>query len=497
MAKRIHSNRLSPDEIYYYFILAAILALSLGIRLIGLSKGIWLDEFASINLLQKGGLYGTLSAARADTQPPLYFLFLELWSRISISEEFLRLCSVIFGMGTIVVVMVWLKRYSNLASLLAGLSFATLPIMLRYSQEIRGYSLLVFGTALSFLFASRLLPHPERLSGYLGLAFSLTIAVSTSLVGVMLLISLYAFLIISSRSEKHKIYHHRIILAMLLPSLAFIYFNFVYLKDLYQLTENWWMPRVSWQLIESVIKSLFGHWAIYGVLQRVIPETMYYLYYPIPPLFLLALIGLPFLSDWRRGIPLLVAFMIYWLEMIIYSLLKKPIFVDRTLLPSLVPFFGLLALQISTIRLKWIKGVYMIGFILVCSVFTTYWIIDQAWKPFEQWQTVSNSLKSKWKPGDLVVFYPSFVEGPIRYYFADLPNESVIKVDRMPDKKELEEQIDQWMAFQSGLGYQSSIFLISRNDPIVEKNPEVYHHLLSMLESKSKKRWVIDSMMIE
>jgi hypothetical protein len=497
MTKPTQSNRLIRDKTYYYFFLAAILGLSLSIRLIGLSKGIWLDEFISIDLIQKGGLYGTLSAARADVHPPLYYLFLELWSGIRMSEEFLRLCSVIFGIGTIVVVMVWLKRYSNLASVLAGLSFATIPIMLRYSQEIRGYSLLVFATALSFLFASRLLAQPERLSGYLGLAFSLTIAVSTHLVGVMLLIPLYAFLIISSIMEKRKIYHHRAILAMILPSLAFIYFNFVYLKDLDKLTENWWMSPVSWQLIDSVIKSLLGHWAIYGVLQRVIPKTMYYFYYPIPPLFLLALIGLPAVSDWRRGIPLLLAFMIYWLEIIVYSLFKKPIFIDRTLLPSLVPFFGLLALQISTIRLKWIKEAYIIGFILVCLVFTTNWIIDQAWKPLEEWQGVSNSLKSKWKPGDLVVFYPSFVEGPIRYYFADLPDECVIKVDRMPDMKKLEEEIDQWMAFQSGLGYQPSIFLISRNDPIVQKNPEVYEHLSSMLESKSKKRGVIDSMTIE
>lgn len=497
MTKPIHSNRLFRDDIYYYFLLAAILVLSLGIRLIGLSKGIWLDEFASINLLQKGGLYGTLSAARADTQPPLYFLFLELWSRISISEEFLRLCSVIFGIGAIVVVMVWLKRYSNLASLLAGLSFATLPIMLRYSQEIRGYSLLVFATALSFLFASRLLAHPERLSGYLALAFSLAIAVSTSLVGIMLLIPLYAFLIISSIIEKRQIDHHRTILAMILPGLAFIYFNFIYLKDLYELTENWWMPTVSWGLVEVVIKSLFGHWAIYGVLQRVMPETAHHFYYLIPTLFLFALIALPFLSDWRRGIPLFVAFMIYWLEMIGYSLLKKPIFVDRTLLPSLVPFFGLLALQISTIRLKWIKKAYVIGFILVCFIFTTHWITDQAWKPLEEWQGVSNSLKSKWKPGDLVVFYPSFVEGPIRYYFADLPDEYVIKVDRMPDMKKLEEEIDQQMAYKSELGHQHSIFLIWRNDPIVEKNPEIYQHLLFMLESKSKKRGVIDSMEIK
>ena len=146
--------------------------------------------------------------------------------------------------------------------------------------------------------------------------------------------------------------------------------------------------------------------------------------------------------------------------MIGYSLLKKPIFVDRTLLPSLVPFLGLLAIQISTIRLKWIKRAYIIGFILICSVFTTYWIIDQAWKPAEDWQGVSNSLKSKWKPGDLVVFYPSFVEGPIRYYFADLPHKAVIRVDRIPDMKKLEEEIDQSMVSHSEVAYRTSIFLI-------------------------------------
>jgi hypothetical protein len=69
-------------------------------------------------------------------------------------------------------------------------------------------------------------------------------------------------------------------------------------------------------------------------------------------------------------------------------------------------------------------------------------------------------------------------------------------VDRIPDMTKLKEQIDQRMAYKSELGHQHSIFLIWRNDPIVEKPPEVFEQLLSMLESKFKKRGLIDSMKI-
>ena len=53
---------------------------------------------------------------------------------------------------------------------------ATLPLFLRYSQELRDYGLLLLATALAFLAARRLAAAPERWGPALGLAAALSAA---------------------------------------------------------------------------------------------------------------------------------------------------------------------------------------------------------------------------------------------------------------------------------------------------------------------------------
>ena len=144
---------LCPTKNLYSLLVLAILLLAITIRLLGLNKGLWLDEYFSLRWLEEGNLWSTTIALRNYNKPPLYFLLLYGWSQIHNSEAFLRLLSVIFDVGTVIIVVKWLKQYSKLSSILAGMYLATTPIMLRYAQEIRPYSLLVFTTALSFCLA--------------------------------------------------------------------------------------------------------------------------------------------------------------------------------------------------------------------------------------------------------------------------------------------------------------------------------------------------------
>lgn len=147
-------------------------------------------------MISKANIWEMLQDLRRDVHPPLHYVLLYYWSKISNSEESLRLFSVLFGVGTIAVVMSWLKQYSFLASILAGIYLATTPIMLRFSQEIRGYSLLLFATALAFLFTSRIIAKPEKLFGYIGLTLSLSVAMSTKLIAIMLFIPMFLLLVI-------------------------------------------------------------------------------------------------------------------------------------------------------------------------------------------------------------------------------------------------------------------------------------------------------------
>jgi 4-amino-4-deoxy-L-arabinose transferase-like glycosyltransferase len=221
----------------------------------GLGKGIWLDEAYSLDRIFSPDF---LQQLRLSDHPPLYYILLKLWSQINSSEEFLRVLSVCFGVGTVAVVMKWMKQHSHISSLIAGLICTTLPLMLRYSQEIKGYPLLLFATALSFYSASRLMSKPEGLSGYLGLGFGLTIAVATHAVGVMLLMSICAYIAFTSLAWR-KIRLERVMLVLVVPFSVFILLFFFFLiKSTDKDPNSWWVPTVSGGYILYLVKALFG-----------------------------------------------------------------------------------------------------------------------------------------------------------------------------------------------------------------------------------------------
>src|ERR1700687_2056703 len=89
----------------------AILALAAMLRLLGLNKGIWLDEFSSISIAQADPFWPALASY---DHPPLYFLLLRGWCSVNNAESFLRLPSVLCGVATVIVLMRWLRPRSVL-----------------------------------------------------------------------------------------------------------------------------------------------------------------------------------------------------------------------------------------------------------------------------------------------------------------------------------------------------------------------------------------------
>lgn len=257
-----HPNWLSINKIYPYAVVG-ILLLAVSLCSIGLDKGIWIDEDFTIGMISNESLWEMLKGLREDTHPPLHYVLLYFWSKINSSEEFLRLLSVFFGVSTVFIVMRWIKQYSPTASLLAGIYLAITPIMLRFSQEIRSYSLLVLATAITFLFASCAIDKPEKPLGYIGLTLGLVVAVSTHLIGIMLFLPLVFFIISLSILDRQKIYWNKIIFTFAIPFLIFVYFNFFFLNNLSQKTDSWWMPTFSWYLFSTTFQYLLGLLSLY------------------------------------------------------------------------------------------------------------------------------------------------------------------------------------------------------------------------------------------
>lgn len=472
----------------YVWAVGAMLCLALAIRLSGLDKGIWLDEYATLQMTLRGNFRSTLSLLRSDNHPPAYFLLLKVWELVGDSEQLLRLPSVFLGVATVATVVAWLRIYSRLASVLAGLLIATLPVLLQYSHEIRHYALLVFAVALSFFFASRVSRGPEKLDGYLGLALSLVLTVSSHLVGVMLLVPVTAFLILMASGEK-RVDWKKVALALALPCAIFALFYLVYLKGLGRRTADWWMPLFSMDLASSTARYMLG------ISSAAPPSTLNqerflvstWLAGPTPRLLLLVLVALSStLGNWRRSIPFLVAALLFFLQVVGYSILKTPIFWPRTILPAMIPLIGFIGLQVATIRIRGIKIVGTIALIGLSLIFAIDWITGGASIPTEAWRDASELLSSRWRPGDLVVFYPDYAKGPTRYYFPELPSEAIIQVKIGADIKKLDAAVDERLPDGTKDRDQHAAFLVVRGDLSVQKDMHTYYGLLSVLQSRLK-----------
>jgi uncharacterized membrane protein len=482
------------------YTLFGILGLALTIRLIGLDQGIWLDEYESLRMISKGGLFQTLRALRFDNQTPLYYILLKLWSQIGSSEEFLRLLSVFLGVATVCVVIMLMRRYSHVSTILAGVYFATTPIMLRYSQEIRSYSLLVLATALSFLFASHLTAKPEKLYGYIGLAFSLTVAVSTHLVGVMLIIPICVFIATMALLNQNRIHWHKAALTMAVPCAVFIFSYFFYSVSVHSITRNnWWMPSLCSELILSTTRYLFGFSALSwppGAMGETTPILANSLEHSITILAFVFIALLIVFGEWRRTVPFIVAAVIYWSQIIIYSIVATPIFWYRTVLPSVVPLVGFVALKTATIRQRGVQIAVIVAFVILSLLSTASWITHEAWKPVEAWRESSKLLASKWQQNDLVIYYPNYAKGPIKYYFCDLPANVVTSVAIGTDIEQLRAEIDNKLSTLDGSGTPPRVFLVIRADLSVQKDQETYYELLSILGSKSRQLSTLQALLI-
>lgn len=124
--------------------LLPLLALALGLRCYELTAAaIWGDEGSSL-LLAHYSLAGIWFHAAHDVHPPLYFMLLHGWIGLfGDSILSIRLLSALPGVVSVFLGIWLVQRIANRRTmLLAGLLLALLPTAVRYSQEIRMYSLM-------------------------------------------------------------------------------------------------------------------------------------------------------------------------------------------------------------------------------------------------------------------------------------------------------------------------------------------------------------------
>lgn len=128
-----------------WLLLVLLVLLGACLRVYGLERqSLFLDELWSWNIT-RFGFAETMDGARGDVHPPLYFILLFLTQRhLGDSELLLRLPSAILGVIAVVLIFAVGKRlYTTKEALIAAAFTAVSWTPIYFSQEARGYSLLM------------------------------------------------------------------------------------------------------------------------------------------------------------------------------------------------------------------------------------------------------------------------------------------------------------------------------------------------------------------
>ncbi len=139
-----------------------IVALGAVLRLIALGhKSFWLDEIASVVIARLPGISFWHWLWRQEGNMALYYVLLHPWLHVGLGEARVRLLSVIPGVLAIpMMYLLGARLFQKSTGILAALFLAVNTCAIVYSQEARGYSLLLLGVIASTYVFVRLIEAP-------------------------------------------------------------------------------------------------------------------------------------------------------------------------------------------------------------------------------------------------------------------------------------------------------------------------------------------------
>ncbi len=390
--------------------LGAILSVALLLRLVHLTqKNFWLDEWYSIGVARLNWPTFARLVVNREANMVLYYSLLRFWMRSGDSEAFILLPSVIFGLAAILTI--WAIGYrllSRRVGLVAAFLLAVNAFHIKYSQEVRSYSLLVLLAALSMLFFARGVEQPSRKTWILyGLVT--TLAIYSHLFGILLLPAHWSSLPFLPRKKvpwNGLAASTSAVVFFTLPLGAFV------LKQGGGPIS--WVQKPTVESVGALFYSLAGGGGL-------------------PFLALIYLVGpcLFFPRVWRSAGRSVEA---WHFAVVLTSLLVpialalafsfiKPMFVARFLIICQPALVLLTAAGLSEIRSRWLLG----GLLAVVTLFAAQAVVHYYRYPsrFEpgrgDWNSASRYVRLKAEPKDAMIFYPWNCRLPFDYFGRQYP----------------------------------------------------------------------------
>jgi mannosyltransferase len=400
--------------------LTAIIIVAAVLRLLYLGKeSLWFDESASVAIakLDWAGLWRVVS--RSEANMGLYYGLLHVWINLGDSEFVIRCMSAFAGALTVPVVYLLGKRmFGTKVAFISAALLSVNSFHIKYSQEARGYSLVVLLAVVSSLFFVRAIEHRSR-NDWAGYVLTSALAVYSHFFGVLVLAAQWASVAFLQPREVpwRRLLLSILMICILLLPLAF----FAFTRDTGQLA---WVSKTSIYDVYDLFNSLAG-----GRLLAV----AYFVFCSIAllPVLRAWVHSRASFDTWRYG------FVLSWLFVPISSSfaisLVKPIFVDRFLIICLPALVLLAAIGVSQIRQQWLLAGSLVV-LLVLSARRIPWNKAQLEK--EDWRGATTYVVSHASSNDGILFYTSYGRFGFDYYARRLrPRSQTVRIV-FPDRSD-------------------------------------------------------------
>jgi hypothetical protein len=193
---------------------------------------------------------------------------------------------------------------------------------------------------------------------------------------------------------------------------------FAFFKQASGVYQEFWIPKPGWDTVIQVLESFLNAsmtfqgsqvmvmWILYGL---ALCLGLVHYRKKMPRFFLLAvLFAVPFLGE------LIVS-------------VRRPIFLDRTLIWTTVPLFLILAAGIAQLRFRFLV-IVVVGIFAISNLFSAgdYY----RFMPKEDWSTAAGYVSKFSQEDDLVLFNSTFVQIPFDYYFESYETRYSIQVEK-------------------------------------------------------------------
>jgi mannosyltransferase len=471
-------------------IIITLIAGFLRVLLLG-TKGMWLDETFSVWIANHSVADMLQWIVRIDQHPPLYYLLLHYWIALTGDTIYsVRLLSVLFGAGTIPIIYLIGKRMSDgVVGLAAAVLLALSLFNIYFAQETRMYTLLTFNAAVAIYALVRLLTdsrsvrpigsqfreylHAWRTSGpvepYTKKEFSYQdetryrsgwrawffrhrwspiYTIETDLAWVVLIVFSVATLLSHNTAVLFPVAANIFVLGLMLfqrikksgsppgfqaPSFGnwvkaqigiFLLWSpwlLVFIKQASSVDQEFWIPKPDWDAVTRTLRTLLNPsaptqasqvmtWILCAMLCF---GLVYYRKKLSIFLFLAALFAIPFLGE------LIVS-------------IRRPIFLDKTLIWTTIPLFLLLAAGIAQLRFRLLIFV-VLGILGANYLFSAgdYYRFMQK----EDWSDPAGYVAYYVEKDDLILFNSAMVQIPFDYYFKAYENQYSLQLEKhgVPD----------------------------------------------------------------